>query len=105
MFKAREKYAREERIPREEIQKWNEVRMLIILAISISLYTLLSIIVIFCIQDNSYFIASFWIGGVFTETGRFKAANTIYELYNNALAHYMLIQFVEVLALFWAIPE
>ena len=80
--------------------------MLVILGISICLYTLISVIIIFTIRDNSYFIASFWIGGLFnSDTGTFKDTNTVTELYNTALGHYMLIQFLEVVALLWAIHE
>ena len=90
MFLAREKYVQEERIPRDQIQKWGEIRMLWILFASIVVYTTLTVGYIYHFPDHSFLIASFWIGGLFRQDGTFRSEAMMRDLYSNACSHFVI---------------
>ena len=90
MFLAREKYVQEERIPRDQIQKWGEIRMLWILFASIVVYTVLTVAYIYNFPDHSFLIASFWIGGLFGEGGTFRSEADVRDLYSTACSHFVM---------------
>ena len=94
MFKARETYVKEERIPREQIQKWNETRMLVILTCIMCVWCaiLISSLILGYGTDSTVFIDRFWIMGLFERNGTFKSAEEMVELMNSACLHFMVVQ-------------
>ena len=73
MFEAREKYSKENKIPRIEIQRWSEWRMIILLSSFLgSITVLVTILVLFDFDKTMWFISSFYIGGFLNHDGIMK---------------------------------
>ena len=90
MFSAREKYAREDKIPRIEIKRWAEWRMIIYLSSFLSIMTItVSILSVTGVDHSMWWISSFFIGGVLEPSGKLKSEDEVYDLYNKAISHFM----------------
>ena len=75
MFYAREKYAKENKIPRNEIQRWGEWRMIIFLTSFLSILSLtVSVLTYLGFDEPIWFISSLFIGGVLNPNGTLKNA-------------------------------
>lgn len=90
MFNAREKYAREDKIPRIEIQRWAEWKMILYLSSFLAIMSITVTVLSVTGIDHSYwFISTFFIGGVLDYDGKLKPMQEVTDLYNRAISHFM----------------